>query len=272
MQELIKFRGLLLFFFLASRSAFSNNGSSLFKDLCPTLFEGKEALCQSVHGRFFKDKNTRIVPVTAKDFGVQDSPLDNITDFRVVEDPNKMPAFAYCYFTFRDWMKKEITPDQMAISGSGFSILKSETKGYSKWLKSAQGKRCVERVKKESEEDVVDLETFFQPQKTALLFVNPIAVLPIAMDAEQFALEVRKLVDHERIHVIQGHCPSIDTWSVGIWAKMSPQDKKSFEVSYPDYKWNDIKIAGREAVAFSHEEDFAGFLRKAQTPLKSCKL
>ncbi len=95
--------------------------------------------------------------------------------------------------------------------------------------------------------------------------------MPVSTDGAAFSSEAKKIIDHERIHVLQGHCKGIDEWSAGIWAKMKPDDKKSFEINYPDYKWNDSKIAGRESVAFAYEEDFGGFLKKASGQLALCK-
>jgi hypothetical protein len=256
----------------------SSPPSSLFKDLCPLLYESKAELCAQVQDYFFNvsflkapsPAEVNLYPVSNAVLGVGDSPTDKATEYRSVEDPNKMAAFAYCYFTFRKWLLPSITPDQMGTMGSGFSIIKSETAGYSGWLKTPEGRKCVQKVKSESEEDVVDLEKFFGAEKKALLFVNPLAVIPLADNIGQFKSEIKKLVDHERIHVVQGLCKSIDQWSESMWARLKPEEKTGFEKTYPGYKWNDTKIAGRESVAYTYEEDFVGFLKKSESLLKKC--
>ena len=269
-----------LFVFCGIARAQTQGTSSLFKDLCPALNKGKEGLCTQLQSLYFSgqapkasSKNeVNLFPTSNALFEVIDSPADSLTVYRVLEDPNKMASFAYCYFSFRKWLLNPISTDQMSLTISGFSIIKSETAGYAKWLTTSEGKTCVKKVKSESDEDVVDLEKYFDSEKQALLFVNPLALVSLSSSLDHFKGEMKKIVNHERVHVIQGLCKNIDSWSEGVWKKLKPEESKSFEKTYPGYKWSDSKIAGRESVAYTFEEDFGGFLKKVEPSIKICKL
>ncbi len=248
----------------------------MFKDLCPNLFQGKTNLCAAVQKTFLENSlapktEPGLRTLSSTDLKVVPAPFDKTMLARWAEDPNKMVAYGFCYFTFKNWISPSVGPDQMGLASSGFSILKNELGGYKEWLKSEPGKACQKKVTDESKEQVVDLEQFMGPAR-AILFLNPIAFVGTAESADKLVEGMKTVFDHERIHVLQGLCPEIDSWSLGVWKKLPPHEAKAYEKTYPDYKWSDPKIAGRESVAFAFEGDFPAFLKKMEKPLSKCAM
>lgn len=247
---------------LFSFSAFAQKPAeprSDFKSLCEATFQYKKeklSICSEVHTKFFtKSKDRDIAPFRPSEVGAIETPIDGKVEFIMFNDPNFVPAIAYCYFVYRNWISPAtFSPDDMAMNASGFSILNEELGRYQTWLKKdASGKKCKERVEKESEVSVVNLEETLK-NKVALIGLNPYASIHQENPSVETVMQDLKLtVNHERIHAYHVACPEFEKWSIKEWEKLPGKQKNEMTKKYPSYNWTVPKIAGREYIGFLYE-------------------
>jgi hypothetical protein len=248
--------------------------TSDFQSLCKATLQFNSVslpLCETIHTKFFKEnKNKDITGITPKDLNALSSPLDSKIQIFMFNDPNYLSGIAYCYFVYRNWISSnEIGPDQMAMSASGFSILNEDLKEYQKWIVSSnEGKKCKERVEKESEVTVVNLEESLKG-KVALIGLNPYASIHLPNPTAESVLNDMKLtLNHERIHAYQVACPEFEKWSIKEWEKLPSKSKNEYSKKYPSYTWSIPKVAGREYIAFLFEAS----PEKVSEYVKNCKI
>jgi len=247
--------------FLFSTFAFgaTSQPKSDFLSLCQTTFEQQKEklpMCKEINDKFFSKAGTNdITNVRPVDLKAKESPIDSKVEFLVFNDPNYVPAIAYCYFVFRNWISPTtFSPDDMGMNASGFSILNEDLKKYQDWLKtSVEGKKCQARVEKESQVSVVNLEDTLK-NKVALIGLNPYATLHTENPTTESVLnEMQLTLNHERIHAYHVACPEFEKWSINEWEKLPATKKNEFVNKYPSYNWTVPKIAGREYIGFLFE-------------------
>ena len=245
-----------------------------FLNLCKTTLQNEPKslpLCETIHKKFFADnKGKDIAKISPADVGAPTSPLDSKIQFFMFNDPNYLSGIAYCYFVYRNWISSSETgPDALAMSASGFSILNEDIPAYQKWLKTASvGQKCKERVEKEAEVSVADLEISLAG-RVALIGLNPYASIHTPNSTAESVMNDMKLtVNHERIHAYQVACPEFEKWSIKEWEKLPFATKNAYIKKYPSYTWSLPKVAGREYIAFLYEAT----PEKITEYVKSCKI
>jgi hypothetical protein len=250
----------LPFLILFSFSVFSSEPASDFFSLCQTtLKENHNALplCQKIQDKFFIQNKTKDISlVTPESLGAKTQPIDDKIQFYIFNDPNFMSGIAYCYFVFRNWISpSEISPDTLSMNATGFSILNEDLNKYQEWLlKKPEGLKCKQKVEKESEVTVANLENYLKG-RLALIGLNPYAALHSPdVSYESVMNEMKLTVNHERIHAYHVACPDFDKWSTSEWEKLPSKEKNSYIKKYPSYTWTIPQIAGREFIAFKFED------------------
>lgn len=280
MKNMMKMKLVIIFIIcLNSYNLFAKNDSreevpSDFLNLCKaTLAHKAQALplCEEIHKKFFsQNKNNDIAPLNLEDLKVESSPIDQKIQYFIFNDPNYLSGFAYCYFVYRNWISPtQISPDQLGISATGFSILNEEIQQYQKWLsEKVEGKKCKDRVEKEAQVTVANLEIWLKG-KAALIGLNPFASIQIENPTLEKVLEEMKVtVNHERIHAYHVTCPEFEKWSIDQWDKLPSNEKNQYVKKYPSYTWTIPKIAGREYIGFKYESS----PEKLQEFIKNCKI
>lgn len=218
----------------------------------------KQKTCQDIQAIFFakgsREKSSLFKP---QQVGAPAEKIDKKIQYVVFNDPNLFPAVAYCYFVFRGWLNPaEITPDVFASRASGFSILHENLAGYKKWIdQDPQGKSCKKLIEEQMQENIFDLQASLSGY-AAFIGINPYASVKnhgsnLSAVKEDFKLTVV----HERIHAYQVQCKSLDEWGQHEWQKAPAETKNLFKEKYPSYNWDDPKVAAREFVAFSYENN-----------------
>ncbi len=239
-----------------------------FKSLCPEMLQGQDAeplLCKKLTTHFFSStkENAPIEIVRPEQVGAPGMEIDPKIQFVVFNDANYFPGVAYCYFVFRGWLQtSKMSPDALALAASGFSILNEEVAGYQKWLATnPEGKACKQQIQGESKVPVTDLSALLK-NHVAIIGLNPLASLHNGHASYQAVMKDMQLtLNHERVHAYQVICPELEAWGQVKWKELSTDEKKKFPVVYPSYNWDDLKVAGREYVAFSFENKPAELLQ-----------
>ena len=260
--------------FFTFREIEASEPASDFLSLCKATLQNNPnslPLCEKVHQKFFINNKTKdIATVAPADVGALASPIDNKVQFFIFNDPNYLSGIAYCYFVFRNWISSaEISPDALAMSASGFSILNEDVKKYQNWLTtSTEGKKCKARVEKEAEVSVSNLELSLK-DRVALIGLNPYASLHNPNPSYESVVDEMKLtINHERIHAYQVACPEFEKWSIAEWEKLPVATKNVYIKKYPSYTWSIPKIAGREYIGFLYEST----PEKIGEHIKNCKI
>lgn len=211
-------------------------------------------VCDQVERKFFKDRNSiqRFGPALVQ---APILPIDKKVDFVLFYDPSALSAYAYCYFAFRGWFNpKELSPEQIALSASGFSILKSELKGYQSWLASDAGQRCVSSVHDSVHLQVVDLEREMGNHVSIVAF-NPIGAIRSDDGLQAVEHEAWLTVNHERIHAIHVTCPEVDKFANQHWDSLSKTEREKIKEGHLSYDWSNRTVAVREALAYLLEDN-----------------
>jgi hypothetical protein len=233
--------------------------SSDFLSLCRTNLQGQagaEKVCTSLNQMFFSRAKTHdIVPFTPTQLGAPRMSVDSKIQFIAFDDPNFVAGVAYCYFVFRNWINPSlVSPDDLGLNSSGFSILNEELTAYQRWLdNSAPGQACKARVEKTSAVPTANLKESLEGH-SALIAINPFASLRSnGAKLEAVMADLRLTVNHERVHAYQVLCPDFEKWSRDQWNAQSPVEKSKMRTKYSSYNWNDPKVAAREWAAFTLE-------------------
>ncbi len=249
-----------LFLILISFNVMAADADSNFYNLCKTTLQNNSKalpVCETIYQKFFvKNNKSDIVNIQPSDVGAPASPIDSKVQFFIFNDPNFVSGMAYCYFVYRNWITPNSTsPDALAMSASGFSILNEEIAPYQKWLiSSSEGKKCKATVEKEAEVSVANLENALKG-KVALIGLNPYALItsPEDITSDSVMKEMTLTLNHERIHAFQVACPEFEKWSIKEWEKLPFATKNVYIKKYPSYTWSIPKVAGREYIAFLYE-------------------
>lgn len=255
-----------------SQPANTQNGASDFLSLCREIsHDDGSAVCGKIAAKFFpKDKAREpTLPVTPAQVGAPSLNIDKKIQYLVFNDANFMSSVAYCYFVFRGWLNPaQVSPDNLGLQSTGFSILNEHIDPYQKWLKTDRGKACAKRVESESQVPVTDLKTSLEGY-VALIGLNPLASVATGSPGYEGVMKDMLLtVNHERIHAYQVLCPKFDAWSREQWKSTSAAEKKKIAAKYNAYNWNDLQVAGREFVAFAMEDEPEKVLKL----IGSCKI
>ncbi len=214
--------------------------------------------CDRLSDLLFKgDKKSPSALITPKALGAPSFSIDKKILFMVFNDPNYFPAVSYCYFVFRGWLNPgQVTPDKLGMESTGFSILNEDLEGYKLWLdKDKKGKACQSRIEKESGVPLTDLVSSMKGYH-AIVGLNPFAsIRQQGGDYEKVVDDLALTLNHERIHALQVACEKLDTYGMQEWSKIGGPAQHKFAAKYPSYNWRDIKVAGREYIAFLYERN-----------------
>jgi hypothetical protein len=264
----------LLMMALFSMNIMAADTPSDFSSLCKATLQNNPTslpLCETISKKFFVgEKNKDIAGIKPSDVNAPASPIDDKIQFFMFNDPNYLSGIAYCYFVYRNWISSsEVSPDQLAMSASGFSILNEDLKAYQNWVNTRpEGLKCKARVEKEAEVSVANLEVSLKGA-IALIGLNPYASIQTPNPTIDSVMNEMKLtINHERIHAYQVACPEFEKWSEKEWSKLPFVKKNEYIKKYPSYTWSISKVAGREYIAFLYE----GTPEKITKHVKNCKL
>lgn len=193
---------------------------------------------------------------TPRKIGARHMPHDQEGRFLMMHDPHYFAGLSYCYFSYRKWFSAErIQPEDFAMMAVGFSVLKSELKGYVDWMESKPGKECLENVhEKLSLSRKVDLLDEFKGH-AALIALNPVAFAGLGRTHQEIRKAVNVSLNHERLHMLYGYCSKLQKWARSHWEKTSEMFKRSIARKHPAYNWSDPEIAAREHMAYTFESD-----------------
>jgi len=199
--------------------------------------------------------------------GARAFPSDDVTRFLVFQNPMFMPAYVYCYFQFRGWFNpKEFSPDDLAMRATGFSVLGTELTGYTDWLKTKDGVHCAARVKESSNIGVIDIAKELQGKK-ALVALNPVGAANVTSSYDSIMRDLWLTMNHERIHVLQANCKSINQQSHLLWKVLSKEERAKMIETHGNYDWTKSEVAARENLAYKFEDKSDDLLELA----KDCK-
>lgn len=216
-------------------------------------------MCDDIHEVFFKNSKSKDMSfIKPEVLGASSLPLDSKIDYIVFNDPNLLNGVAYCYFVFKGWIQSaKISPDQLGMSATGFSILNEDLGAYQKWLATSnEAARCKGSVMQESEVTVSDLSSYLK-DRTAIIGLNPYASIQTPNSNLQSVLKDLTLtLNHERIHAFQASCASFDKWSLDEWKKLPFKEKNEYIKKYTTYTWSIPKVAGREYIGYKYEDNF----------------
>jgi hypothetical protein len=251
-------RILLLILFLSPyplKADISDFHSLCKSSLSPALHQ---KTCDRLSTLLFKgDKKSPSALISPKTLGAPTFSIDKKILFMVFNDPNYFPAVSYCYFVFRGWLNPgQVTPDRLAMQSTGFSILNEDLEGYRLWLnKDKKGKACQSRIEKETQVPLTDLASSIKGYH-AIVGLNPFAsIRQQDGDYEKVVNDLALTLNHERIHALQVACEKLDTYGMQEWSKIGGPAQHKFAARYPSYNWRDIKVAGREYIAFLYEKN-----------------
>jgi hypothetical protein len=228
-----------------------------FLNVCREFSHDDGSLCVKVQQKLFAKGRAEdpTFPLTPALVGAPALPVDKRIQFVLFNDANYLPGVAYCYFVFRGWISpNQITPDILGLKSTGFAILNEDIDKYEMWLTTPPGQACRKRIESESQVPVTDLKLSLQG-RAALIGLNPLGAVQNASSLEAVMNEMRITINHERIHAYQVLCPSFDVWSQKQWEALKPNAKAKIAKTYPAYNWKDLKVAGREFVAYALEKE-----------------
>jgi hypothetical protein len=143
-------RTLFLALFLLTAPALAQNS---FVEHCLSRIHIEEnrpaETCSRLNEHLFLDKQSKLQTISAQQLGAPTYPSDNSTRMLVVQNPQQIASYGYCYFQFKEWFDpKTFSPDDFAMRVSGIAIVRKELNGFDKWLKSLQGRRCLQKIQR----------------------------------------------------------------------------------------------------------------------------
>lgn len=248
----------LIAFLLSSTFAMADTSDflSLCKSSLPKNLHQKT--CVRLNKLLFKGDNKSPSQLIQPDvLGAPKFSIDKKILFMVFNDPNYFPAVSYCYFVFRGWLNPgQVSPDRLGMDSTGFSILNEDLAGYKLWLsKDNKGKSCQKLIEKETQIPLTDLSSSIKGYH-AIVGLNPFAsIRQQGGDYEKVVDDLALTLNHERIHALQVACEKLDTYGMQEWSKIGGPAQHKFAAKYPSYNWRDIKVAGREYIAFLYEKN-----------------
>ena len=227
-----------------------------FNSAC--LLQAPADYCQSLEKNFFPD-GLPLQEFSPRDFRAVDYPTDARTLFLKMYSPRHTAALAYCYFVSRGAIdQKKIDPSAFAMFVNGFSISGNALPVYEVWLKTDEGRQCRQNVENSVGLPVIDVKGLLQ-NKLGLVALNPLSLVSYKAEISRVTKEMKKTLNHERIHLLHANCPAVDAFAKEFWAGLDPLKKDKLKKDIPEYNWEDRKIAVRESLAFTYENDPAAF-------------
>ncbi|MBK24756.1 MAG: hypothetical protein CME70_12230 [Halobacteriovorax sp.] len=251
---------LRLFFLILFFSPATYADTTDFLNLCKSSLpiSKHKVTCEKLNQLLFNgDSKSPSQLIKPETLGAPKFSIDKKILFMVFNDPNYFPAVSYCYFVFRGWLNPgQVTPDRLGLESTGFSILNEDLEGYNLWLnKDKKGKACQKRIETESGVPLTDLASSIKGYK-AIVGLNPFAsIRQQAGDYERVVDGLALTLNHERIHALQVACSKLDEYGMQEWSKIGGPAQHKFAAKYPSYNWRDIKVAGREYIAFLYEKN-----------------
>lgn len=252
---------LLLCQFLMPSSSFGSDSLQTFHSACQ--LQAQASYCQSLEKSMFKN-SLPLQEFSPRDFMALDYPTDAGTLFLKIYSPRHTAALAYCYFASRGALdQKKVSPPAFATHVNGFMILSSEIPDYEKWLKSIDGVGCRKNVENSVGIALIDLKDLLK-NKLGLVALNPSGIVKAEADINYMTKMMMVTLNHERIHLLQSNCPVINDFAKESWARLDPGKKAELKKDIPFYNWDDQKIAIREFLAYTYENNPTPLLEKAK--------
>ena len=99
-----------------------------FLSLCKVSLQetpGSAPVCEKLNQQLFSNGTSKeLNSISPQQVGAPAMPIDKKISFIAFNDPNHVAGAAYCYFVFRKWIDPtQMSPDQLGLSSSGFSVL-----------------------------------------------------------------------------------------------------------------------------------------------------
>ena len=258
-RQCMKF--ILLFLFLLCVPSYASDSMQSFTSACS--LQASADYCQSLEEQFFKN-SLPFQEFSPHDFMAADYPADAKTLFLKMYSPKHTAALAYCYFVWRGAVdQKKVDPSLFARAVGGFMISSGELPAYEGWLKTDDGMQCRKNVENSAGLSVVDLQELLK-NKLGLVALNPLWVVPLKADINRAMRDMKLTLNHERIHILHANCPTIDVFAKDSWNKLDPVRKAELKKAIPEYNWENQKLAVREYLAFTYEDNPAPVLDKAK--------
>lgn len=255
----------LILLFISTVQADTSDFYNLCKSSLPTNKHVKT--CSKLNQLLFKgDNKSPSQIITPATLNAPKFDIDKKILFMVFNDPNYFPAVSYCYFVFRGWLNPgQVSPDRLGMESTGFSILNEDLAGYKLWLeKDKKGISCQKLIEKQTQVPLTDLVASMKGYH-AIVGLNPFAsIRQQGGDYEKVVDDLALTLNHERIHALQVACEKLDTYGMQEWSKIGGPAQHKFAAKYPSYNWRDIKVAGREYIAFLYEKNPKKVLKLAK--------
>ena len=214
--------------------------------------KAEPTICVPISEMFFHSEEI-VSMLEPGDIGAPILPVDKKAKIIAIAKPTYVARLAYCYFQFRKWFDpKTLSPEQLALSASGFAILSDEIAGYREWLQSQSGQECIARVKSYSGEGIVDIDMELKGY-VSLIAINPIASIQENGGKEAVKQDALQTINHERIHVLQATCSDLNIVATNLWNQLPAFAKDEMKNKYPAYDWNNSVVAIRENLALKYE-------------------
>jgi len=226
--------------------------SQTFNSIC--LLKASADYCQSMEKRLFKN-NLPFQEFSPQEFNAADYPSDAKTLFRKMYNPRHTAALAYCYFVSKGLVdQKKVGPLIFPTVIGGFMITSSELPAYETWLKTDDGRRCRQNVENAAGLSVMDLNGLLK-DKLGLVALNPLIMVLYKADIKLVMKDMKTTLNHERIHLMHANCPAIEAFAKDFWGNLDPEKKAEFKKEIPEYNWDNPRIATRESLAFTYEDE-----------------
>ena len=263
--------GLIIGIFIVLQFVGKNiSNSSLVKN-CNHYLPNQKVECEELAKKISNDYFSTSAPLMALEptrVGAAITPLDSKMKFVISNDPHETTRIAYCYFVQRKWFDSNaLPPDKLSLAVDGFAMLASEISDYLLWQNSVEGKECAKKVLQSTGLPVRNLAELIGERK-ALILVNPIVGLIQKRKVAEVIDSIRTTLNHERVHVLQLSCESLQLLAERLWDEMKPEQKKQMAKAHPGYDWKNKMIAQRENFAFFYENSLSVLLSDPGTACK----
>jgi hypothetical protein len=242
------------------------------KDAAPFDFtsacsvQASSTFCQELEKTIFQN-SLPVQESSTHDFMVADFPTDPKTLLLTMYNPNFTAAFGYCYFVSKGiWNNSAPEPTEFGKGVHGFAIQTSELTAYDDWLKTDNGVKCRQDVANSTGLPLADLNDKLKG-KFGLVVLNPMGMAVPNAELQAVMNTIKLTLNHERIHILQTACPAVHDFALELWTKSDPQRKAELKKQFPNYNWENQRVALREFLAFTYEKDPAPLLDIA----KRCK-
>jgi hypothetical protein len=261
MKERRRMKFILLLLFLLPAPSYASDSMQTFTSAC--LLQASVEYCQSLEKNFFKN-SLPFQEYSPHDFMAADYPTDAKTLFLKMYSPKHTAALAYCYFVSRGLVdQKKIDPLLFARVVGGFMISTGELPAYEGWLKTDDGMQCRQNVENSVGLSVVNLQELLK-NKLGLVALNPLLLVSLKADINRAMKAMKQTLNHERIHILHANCPTIDVFAKDSWTRLDPVKKAELKKDIPEYNWENPRVAVREYLAFTYEDNPAPVLDKAK--------